>query len=89
MTIPPDDELPADLADRTDRAVEAFWHGDTTELERLLQDEVAAGPPIGGVLGSLLQEQAAPVTSSFARSAGAEWASSMRPSSKIPLAEWP
>jgi tetratricopeptide (TPR) repeat protein/predicted Ser/Thr protein kinase len=61
MTIPPDDELPADLADRTDRAVEAFWHGDTTELERLLQDEVAAGPPIGGVLGSLLQEQAAPV----------------------------
>jgi tetratricopeptide (TPR) repeat protein len=61
VATPNEHEPPADLADRVESALRALWRGDSTELERLLDSEGAAGLRLGQLFKGMLERQAVPV----------------------------
>jgi tetratricopeptide (TPR) repeat protein/predicted Ser/Thr protein kinase len=52
---------PADLPERLDSALAAFWRGDSAELERLVDTGQDSGPRVGELLGAVLTERPVPV----------------------------
>ncbi len=50
-----------DFADRVDAALEAFWRGDATKLEHLVDSGEVNGPRIGELFGALAAERTVPV----------------------------
>ena len=62
-------DLPTDLADRVDSALRAFWRGDTTELEHLLDSGEDGGPRIGELFDVLGAERPVPVVGLASQSA--------------------
>jgi len=60
MAAPCEHDLPPDLADRVDGALEALWRGDSTQFERLLDSEDLPGPHVGELLENAIAEYAHP-----------------------------
>jgi serine/threonine protein kinase len=57
-----DENIPADLPRRVDSALQALWHGDSAEFDRLLDSEGDLGPGIGELLQGVIGRPPAPVT---------------------------
>jgi tetratricopeptide (TPR) repeat protein/predicted Ser/Thr protein kinase len=62
MTSQAEHDVPDDLGERVDSALRAFWRGDSSALEHLLNTEDAGEETgLGELLGGLIREQAGPV----------------------------
>ncbi len=62
MTEPTEQGVPADLAERVDSALQAFWRGDAGELEHLVDSGEVKGAQVGALFQALLAEHAVPIT---------------------------
>ncbi len=60
MALNHDKEIPPDLADRVEQAVEAMWRGDSAPFERLLDSEGDSDTDVAGALRDALAEHARP-----------------------------
>jgi serine/threonine protein kinase len=62
LTEPTEQGVPADLAERVDSALQAFWRGDAGELEHLVDSGEVKGAQVGALFQALLAEHAVPIT---------------------------
>lgn len=61
MKAPCEQDIPPDLADHVDSALEALWRGNSGPFERLLDSDEVAPLPIGELLEDVAAEQAKPI----------------------------
>ena len=60
MVSPTEDNLPTNLADAMDAALEAFWQGDSSGLDRLVEADAPDGPRVGELFRRLIGDGLVP-----------------------------